>query len=166
MTTRYALPILAFALALAAPQALASNQQKLVLTTNQTSVMNMSNSPGTVVVGNPSIADVTVQGRQVFLHGRAFGTTNIMFFDAKGEFIQDYEVVVQEGSSSEVSLYRSGVSFTYVCANDCQPVLHPGDDKDWNAMVSGQMRMISNMATDQKSSDGTSDTEPPPPPAP
>jgi hypothetical protein len=165
MTIRFAIPVLAAMLVVAAPQALAANQQPLVLTTNQTSVMNVAASPGTIVVGNPSIADVTVEGRQIFLHGRAFGTTNVVLFDTKGGLMQEFEVFVQEGSSAEVSLYRAGVSYTFVCVKDCQPILHPGDEKEWFAMLNGQMRMISNMATDQKSSDGSSNGEATPPPA-
>jgi hypothetical protein len=162
MKIRHHLPVLAlFAAALAAP-ALAATP--LVLKTDQTQVMTMAEAPGTVVVGNPSIADITIEGTQVFLHGRGYGTTNLIIFDQKGNVSYDFEVTVQNGATNDVSVYKAGEIYSYVCMPNCEGTLHVGDAAGYFSGVMSQMGSKSGIATGQKASDGSA-TSPTPPPA-
>src|SRR6476469_403071 len=79
--TNFSLPALAFATALIsfAGPAFASND--VTIYTDQAKILQLTGKPGTIVVGNPSIADVTVQGDRVVLMGRSYGVTNIIILD-------------------------------------------------------------------------------------
>src|SRR5437588_10133322 len=73
--------------------------------------------PATVVVGNPNIADVTVQGNQLFVHGRNYGTTNLIVLDRQGKQVSSFDVTVMLGGPDNVSVYKAGHKFSYVCAD-------------------------------------------------
>ncbi len=163
MKTKFTLSTLALLTALTGGSAGAAAIEQLTLYSSRTSYMQMAEPPGTVVVGNPSIADVTINGNQVFLHGRNYGSTNIMIFDTKGQLAQEFEVVVQEGAQNHVTVYKGGPSITFACINDCQPTMKPGDNPEYLRDVANGFKAVTNMATGQKSSDGTDEVPTPPP---
>jgi Flp pilus assembly secretin CpaC len=118
------LSALALLTAAGAP-AMASEQ--LTVQTDKTQLISVSAEPGTVVVGNPSIADVTVSGKQIFVHGRAFGDTNLMILDAAGNQIANFDITVAHNPTNAVALYRAGVRTSYTCAPLCEVTMQPGD---------------------------------------
>lgn len=105
--------------------------QELILKTDQTQLINVSGNPGAVVIGNPSIADATVHGNKLFVHGRAFGSTNLIILDENGNQLASLDVTVQLGGLNNVAIYRAGVRFSYVCAPNCEATLQSGDQVDW-----------------------------------
>jgi Flp pilus assembly secretin CpaC len=81
-----------------------------------------------VIVGNPSIADVTVQGSNlVVVTGKTFGVTNIIALDADHAIIQDQRVVVQRDEERTVNLVKAGSRQSYSCTPNCSPQLVIGD---------------------------------------
>lgn len=50
--------------------------------------------PGTVVIGNPAIADVAVEGRTIIVFGKAVGETDLVVFDENREILMAHRVVV------------------------------------------------------------------------
>jgi hypothetical protein len=85
-----------------------------------------------VIVGNPSIADVQVSSPTlVFLQGRSFGTTNLIALDADGKEILNVPVTVTSTRAFDVTLER-GVAgrVTYACAGRCELAVMPGDDPE------------------------------------
>jgi len=131
----------------------ASATEQLVLKTDQTLLLPITAEVGTVIVGNPTFADVTVDGNRVFLHGKAYGSTNIILMDQKGEPLMDYEVTVQNGGSNDVALYKAGSRFSYVCAPDCEATFEIGDNATWFGIMSGQASTRTALATGQKNPD-------------
>lgn len=127
--------------------------EPLTLLTDQTQLLPISGNPGTVVVGNPSVADVTLQGQYVFLHGRAFGTTNIIILDQAGNALKDFEVTVRKGASNDVTMFKAGQQYSYVCAPECESTLHMGDQKDYFAFLLKEAQAKSSMATGKASSE-------------
>jgi hypothetical protein len=105
--------------------------EPITVYTDHSRILTVARAPATIVVGNPSIADVTIQGNQVFLHARSFGTTNVIIMDAADKMLADYEVTVQTGGDDNVYVFKSGSLNTYVCAPECEATLHVGDDKDY-----------------------------------
>ena len=61
-----------------------------MLTSDQSQLVKLADVPATVVVGNPSIADVTTDGRRLFFHPRGYGVTNVLVLDADGKKLGDY----------------------------------------------------------------------------
>jgi Pilus formation protein N terminal region len=157
--SKFACLVLGSMLALATGQAFAA--EPITIQSDQSQIMTMARAPGTVVVGNPSIADVTVQGKQVFLHGKTYGTTNITILDEAGGQLAMFEVTVQLGGGNNVALFKAGQLASYVCAPDCESSLHIGDDKDYFKNLLSQSSSKIGLATGQKSGESTS---PPPQP--
>ncbi len=122
--------------------------EPLVLLTDQTQLLSLPRPPGIIVVGNPTFADVTVQGNLVFLHGRGFGTTNLIIMDEAGAKMADFEVTVAMGGSKNLALYKAGMRFSYVCAPNCEVTLQAGDPSKWlSSEVASSFALKSNLAT-------------------
>jgi hypothetical protein len=111
--------------ALAVPAAAASD---VTLNADQAKIIAVSGQPGTVVVGNPSIADVTVQGNRVVLMGRNYGVTNLIILDRDGNQLAALDVTVQITDKNAVHVYKAGGRMSLVCAPTCEPSLQVGDE--------------------------------------
>jgi hypothetical protein len=91
-----------------------------------------------VIIGNPSIADVTIQGGNLLVvTGKAFGITNIIALDAHRNVIQDQRVLVERDDQRMVVLYRGAVRQSYSCTPSCSPTMTIGDEKEFFETVSG-----------------------------
>ncbi len=146
--------ILFLGMTLACVASHAAAAEPLVVYADQARIIDLPRGAGVVVVGNPSIADATIQGQKVFLHGRSFGTTNIVILDEHGAQIADYEIDVQLGGRNNVALFEAGLLRSYVCANECETIMHVGDTpdhmKDW---VLDRNKDKIELATGQKSAE-------------
>jgi hypothetical protein len=112
------------ATALAVP---AAAETTVTVKTDQAKMLNIAGVAGTVVVGNPNIADVTVRGTQVFVHGRIQGATNVIILDREGTQLANIEVSVETGTSGAMAVYGAGRRYSYNCAPNCESSLHVGD---------------------------------------
>ncbi|MGE0004898.1 MAG: pilus assembly protein N-terminal domain-containing protein [Parvibaculaceae bacterium] len=122
------LPGLAFAtalLSLAGP-AIAAND--VTILADQAKIIQVDGQPGTVVVGNPNIADVTVQGERVVLMGRNYGVTNVIILDREGKQIAALDVTVQITDKNAVHVFKAGGRMSLACAPVCEQTLQVGDD--------------------------------------
>jgi Pilus formation protein N terminal region len=113
-------------LGLLTPGALAG--EPITIKTDSSLLMSVSAEPGTVVIGNPSIADVTMNGKQIFIHGRAFGETNLLILSTAGDQIANFDITVVENSANALTLYRGTLRNTFSCAPNCNPTMMVGDD--------------------------------------
>jgi hypothetical protein len=108
-----------------------ADAQALIVNVDQSTIVSLSRQPDAIVIGNPSIADASVQGSKLFVHGRSFGTTNLMVLDEKGAELANYELTVQLGGRYNLTMFKGGFQYSYVCAPDCEAQMHVGDQKDW-----------------------------------
>ena len=127
MTNSY-LPGFAFAAALLSLAQHAGAASDITLLTDQAKILEVSGQPGTIVVGNPSIADVTVQGQRVVLMGRNYGVTNIIILDRDGQQLAALDVTVQITDKNAVHVFKAGGRMSLVCAPACEQTLQVGDD--------------------------------------
>ena len=82
----------------------------------------------TIVVGNPLIADVTLQtGGVVVVTGKGYGATNIIAIDRKGEVLMDRQIHVEGPSDKVVTIYRGVERESYSCMPACQRRVTLGD---------------------------------------
>ncbi|NJM30443.1 MAG: hypothetical protein HC855_10360 [Rhizobiales bacterium] len=121
--------------------------EQLVVKADQTQVITLPGNPGVVVVGNPSMADATVAGNQVFVHGKLFGTTNIIILDVDGNQMAAFEVTVMRPAQSAMVMYKGGSAFSYVCAPDCEMTFHIGDQINRYAGVTEEAKQKIQLAT-------------------
>jgi len=109
----------------AATGALAS---EIVVKYDHTVLLRMSRPVAEVIIGNPSIADVTIQSSKlVVVTGRTFGTTNLIALDAAGKVIRDQRIIVMRDEARIVNLHRGPSRSTYSCTPMCQSTLTIGD---------------------------------------
>lgn len=94
---------------------------------DQARMINVAGLAGTVVVGNPNIADVSVRGTQVFLHGKNQGATNVIVLDRDGNQLAAMEVNVEAVGGNPVAIFGAGRRYSYNCAPICEPTLQVGD---------------------------------------
>ena len=125
MTIRYAALIAAMAGLLPAGAEAAS---ELTVYADQAAVVNLTGEASTVVVGNPSIADATVRGNALFVHGRTFGHTNVIALDADGNELASISVNVMLGGAHNINVFRKGAKFSYACNPHCESTLQIGDN--------------------------------------
>lgn len=139
------LAVLASVLVLSASPAVAATE--VVVMNDQAKMLVVPGKAGTVVVGNPNIADVTVQGSQVFIHGRNFGTTNVLVFDRDGNELAHLDVSVMMGGSHNVAVFRAAQRHSYVCAPLCEVTHQVGDKSDWYKEMTDENRAKGQLAT-------------------
>jgi hypothetical protein len=146
------LRITSTALALAFLQTSASfAAQELIVKTDQTQLISISGSPGAIVIGNPSIADATVHGNKLFVHGRAYGSTNLIILDENGNQLSALDITVQQGGENNMAVYKGGARFSYVCAPTCEATLQSGDAADFFGDISKMDARKSGAATGRTS---------------
>ena len=101
----------------------------LIVRYDQSQLLRLPRPVLDVIVGNPSIADVTVQGGNLLIvTGKTFGVTNIIALDAERNVIQDQRVVVQQDDQRIVSLTKAGGRQSYSCTPTCSPTFTIGDE--------------------------------------
>src|SRR5689334_2493493 len=69
----------------------------VIVLIDEASLMRLDRPAAEIVVGNPSIADVSVQsGKVLIITGKSFGETNLVVIDADGKMITNRRLIVQE----------------------------------------------------------------------
>ena len=103
---RRALKVLAAAGIMAAASAMTpAAAADLVVRYDQSQLLRLPRAVSEVIIGNPSIADVTVQGGNLLVvTGKTFGVTNIIALDADRNVIQDQRVLVKRDEGKVVNL--------------------------------------------------------------
>src|SRR5579872_4149987 len=92
------LPSCAFFIALA----IAATADTVTIALDQAQVMRVPNGVATIVIGNPLIADATLQaGGFLVLTGKGYGATNLVALDRKGRVIMDKTVQVLGPSGND-----------------------------------------------------------------
>ena len=88
---------------------------------NQAKIVKLSRAADTIVIGNPEIADVSVQdGSTVVLTGKGFGVTNLVILDEAGSPIIDEQVTVTRATAASVRIYRRAQVQTMSCTPYCE----------------------------------------------
>jgi hypothetical protein len=114
------LTVSALAIAFAAP-ALARPALEVALDHAQR--LQVSQPAGSVIVGNPTVADVTVvDPHTVFVSGRGYGVSEVVVLDPLGRTIWDGEVVVTGSTSGgQVTVYHGATPVEMACGTVCAP---------------------------------------------
>lgn len=109
----------------------------LVVSYDQSQLLRLPRPVASVIIGNPSIADVSVQsGSLLVVTGKTFGVTNIIALDQDRNIIQDQRVVVTRDESRSVNLTKGGLRQSYSCTPECSPTLTIGDDTTYFDQIS------------------------------
>ena len=120
---------------------------EIVVMADEAKLLSVGGEVSTVVVGNPSIADATVQGENVFIHGRSYGSTNLIVLDKHGSQIANLGVTVMQGGNSNLTVFRGGGKYSYVCEPNCQVALRIGDKLDFFEAIESETSKKIGLAT-------------------
>ena len=96
---------------------------RLSVEIDQAARVQLRGAAGSVIVGNPQIADVTVvDANTLYITGKGYGVTEIVAVDAIGRTVFQSEVVVTDGAGSgRVRVWRGGQATEMACAASCSP---------------------------------------------
>ncbi|WP_417232807.1 pilus assembly protein N-terminal domain-containing protein [Brevundimonas sp.] len=116
------LAVLAVAV-LALPGIALAQAQPLNVGIDQSTRIQLSGPAGSVIVGNPQIADVTVvDANTLYITGKGYGVTEIVAVDTIGRTVFQSQVVVTAGSGAgQVRVWRGGQATEMACASSCSP---------------------------------------------
>ncbi|WP_214471506.1 pilus assembly protein N-terminal domain-containing protein [Mesorhizobium sp. dw_380] len=107
------------------------------VTMNQAKIVKLSRPADTIVVGNPAIADASVQDAStVVLTGKGFGVTNLVVLDQEGSPIVDAQVTVVRQAASSVRIYRRAEVQTMSCTPYCESSYKSEAEKSSEAEMS------------------------------
>lgn len=105
-----------------------TGEKCLVILSDHMRRVRLERPAGTILVGNPLIADVTVLGNDtIFVSARSIGSTNIIVLDKAGNEMVTYEVFVREPRVKRVVLNNAGITENYQCAPNCERALTQSD---------------------------------------
>jgi hypothetical protein len=103
-------------------------------------VMKLPDRVASIVIGNPLIADATLQGGGILVvTGKGFGSTNVLALDRGGKVVMEKTVVVMGPASSDLVVVYKGVAReSYSCSPECSPRITLGDDTKFFGDALGQ----------------------------
>jgi hypothetical protein len=124
----------------AAASAEQGGQDILRVTLDQAKVAKVPVGTSTLVVGNPSIADVTMLkgGAGMIVTGRGFGQTNLIAIDSQGAILDEKQIRV-EPARTVLVVQRGNSRASYSCHPICMPEPQLGDDATVFSDAAGQI---------------------------
>ena len=94
--------------------------QRVTVEKNHTVRVALRGAAGSVIVGNPDIADVNViDSHTLYIIGKGPGASAVTVTDGAGRPLFDGEVVVTEAQRDAITVYHGLKASSVVCANVC-----------------------------------------------
>lgn len=130
------------------PAPAAATPETVMVMVDHAKVVRLPEKAQTVIVGNPAIADVSVQKNGVMVvTGKSFGVTNLIALDAVGTLLAESLVRVGAASDSLVTVQRGLERESYSCTPTCQPAVQLGDSPKYFGETGGQINARNALAT-------------------
>jgi hypothetical protein len=131
------------ALATAAP-----DPDRIAVNVDQAKLVKLPGGIATIVVGNPLIADVTLQnGGVVVVTGKGYGATNFIALDRTGQVLVDRQIQVEGPTDQLVTVYRGIDRETYSCMPVCQRRITLGDGETYFKATMDQAGSLNSQAS-------------------
>src|SRR5260370_19557488 len=104
----------------------------IAVNVDQAKLVKLPSRVATIVVGNPLIADVTLQtGGIIVVTGKGYGATNFIAMDRTGEILVDRVIQVEGPTDRLVTVYRGVERESYSCMPICQRRVTPRGGEDY-----------------------------------
>lgn len=112
----------------------------LAVALDQATLMRLPEKVSTIVIGNPLIADVTVQaGGIAVVTGKGYGATNMIALDRDGKALLEKNILVQGPRERVVVVYRGMDRESYSCTPGCERRITLGDAPTFFDATLGQV---------------------------
>lgn len=119
---------LSMALALSAVALSPAYAEHVTVNVDQARVMPLPQGVATIVIGNPLIADATLQSGVLVLTGKGYGTTNLVALGRDGHVVANDTVeVVSPRGADLVVVYKGAERESYSCSPLCERRITLGD---------------------------------------
>ena len=120
----------------------------IAVNVDQAKLVRLPTRVATIVVGNPLIADVTLQtGGIVVVTGKGYGATNFIAMDRSGEVLVDRIIQVEGPTDQLVTIYRGVDRESYSCMPICQRRVTLGDGESYFKSTIDQAGSLSGQAS-------------------
>lgn len=127
----------------------------IAVNVDQAKLVKLPTRVATIVVGNPLIADVTLQnGGIIVVTGKGYGATNFIAMDRNGEVLVDRLIQVEGPTDQLLTVYRGVERETYSCMPICQRRMTLGDGDTYFKSVSDQANQLSGQASGTATASG------------
>ncbi len=147
MFLKRSLTALALAASMTGP-GLAETTDPISVKVNMARILRISAPASTVIIGNPGVADITIQDPQTLvLTGRSYGQTNLIVLDAAGNPVADTVVSVIQAQSDTVTVYMGTLRNTLACEPICQPTITMGDDAGFSSNALASSTVVTQAAS-------------------
>lgn len=128
--------------------ATAGTDDTISVNVDQAKLIKLPQQISTIVVGNPLIADVTMQaGGVVVVTGKGYGATNVIAMDRKGAIVTDRIIQVEGPTDKVVTVYRGVERESYSCMPICQRRVTLGDSEGYFKSAMDQAGTLNDKAT-------------------
>ncbi|HEY6833476.1 MAG TPA: pilus assembly protein N-terminal domain-containing protein [Pseudolabrys sp.] len=109
--------------------ATAARAETVTVNVDQATVLKLPDKVATIVIGNPLIADASLQsGGLLVVTGKGYGGTNLVALDRDGRVVMDkYVQVLSPSGDNLVVVYKGAERESYSCAPQCEPRITLGD---------------------------------------
>src|SRR5215471_11273525 len=129
----------------------------IAVNVDQAKLVKLTGKVATIVVGNPLIADVTLQpGGIIVVTGKGYGATNFIALDRAGEVLVDRVIQVEGPSEQLVTVYRGVQRESYSCMPICQRRVTLGDGGEYFKATMDQAGSLNSNATGTAAAAGKS----------
>ena len=119
----------------------------IAVNVDQAKLVRLPGKVATIVVGNPMIADVTLQpGGMIVVTGKGYGATNFIALDRGGEILVDRQIQVEGPTDQLVTVYRGVERESYSCMPICQRRVTLGDGETYFKSAIDQAGSLSGQA--------------------
>ena len=158
MRASFGIPALALGILLCPVAAVAElAADTIVVNVDQAKLVKLPGRISTLVVGNPLIADVTLQnGGIVIVTGKGYGATNFIAMDRAGEILMDRIIQVEGPTDQVVTIYRGVERESYSCMPVCQRRVTLGDGEAFFRAASEQANTLNSQASGSAAAAGKS----------
>ena len=114
------------------PMPVSTAGQPVEVHVDQAKVLKLPERTATLVVGNPLIADATVQpGGIIVITAKSYGVTNLVALDRIGTTLMEHSIQVLGPVDNVVVLYRGIERESYSCTPNCQRRITLGDTPNY-----------------------------------
>lgn len=127
------------ACAVALTMSAAASADVISVVLDQAQVIRLPERIATIVVGNPLIADVSVQASgTMVITGKGYGVTNLIAMDRTGKILMEHMIQVQGPSRNVVVVYRGVDRESYSCTPICERRITLGDTQEFFSQTLSQ----------------------------
>lgn len=119
----------------------------LVVMMDQAQIIKAPERTQTLVIGNPSIVDVSLlKNNNMVLTGKMSGSTNMIALDGAGQAIIEVKIHVQGNIDGVVTVQRGLDRESYSCSPTCAPTLQLGDSDKFFGQAAAQATARNSLA--------------------